>query len=144
MGRPRHHLQAVDAQSAAAIHGVAIPDRLLTVEEAADLLGMGRSTLYRLIRSSRVPYRLMPTGQIRLSPADVDQILEDAHRPRCRRSRGVRSAEGPSSTALSPAVDDDGGAQRCQMRSIALASCATASSALEAIGPSRTGFSGSR
>ncbi|MGY1845514.1 helix-turn-helix transcriptional regulator [Modestobacter sp. SYSU DS0875] len=58
-----------------------MPDRLLTVQEAAEVLGMSGSTLYRLINQQRVPYRIMPTGRIRLAPADISQILEHAHRP---------------------------------------------------------------
>lgn len=55
--------------------------RLYTVNEAADILGMGRSTLYRLVKSGRVSYRLMPTGKVRFVDADIKQIIEDAHRP---------------------------------------------------------------
>ncbi len=69
------------------IHGVTIPDKLLTVAEAAAVLDMGNSTLYRLIRSASVPYRLMPTGVVRFAPDDIRQILADAHRPPIERRR---------------------------------------------------------
>lgn len=52
-----------------------------TVEEAADMLDMGRSTLYRLIKKQRVPHRRMPTGVVKFTQRDIDQILETAHRP---------------------------------------------------------------
>lgn len=54
---------------------------LHTVRDAARQLGMGRSTLYRHIKANRVPYRIMPGGQIRLADADIDAILDAAHRP---------------------------------------------------------------
>lgn len=46
-------------------------ESLHTVTEAARLLEVGRSTLYRHIRAGRVPYRTMSDGSIRLSEADV-------------------------------------------------------------------------
>ncbi len=62
-------------------HGVDVPNKLMTVEEAASVLGIGRSTLYRLIRDCRVPFRLMPAGAVKFAPADIDKILASAHRP---------------------------------------------------------------
>lgn len=56
--------------------------RVYTVEEAADLLGVGRSTLYRLIKAQQVPHRVMPgTGVIKFAETDIDTILEDGYRP---------------------------------------------------------------
>lgn len=52
-----------------------------TVEEAAEILRMGRSTLYRLIKHKRVPHRVLPTGVKCFTQDDIDQILADAHRP---------------------------------------------------------------
>lgn len=51
-----------------------------TVNEAADILRMGRSTLYRLIKENRVPYRRLENG-VRLTNDDIDAILVEAHRP---------------------------------------------------------------
>jgi excisionase family DNA binding protein len=55
--------------------------RVYNVEEAADLLGVGRSTLYRLIKAQQVPHRVLPTGVIRFTDADIESVLADAHRP---------------------------------------------------------------
>lgn len=55
---------------------------LYTVAEAAKLLGMGRSTLYRAIKDKQVPHRLMPgTDIVRFTEADIEQIVADAYRP---------------------------------------------------------------
>jgi len=55
--------------------------QIFTVEEAAKRLRMGGSTLYRLIKLKKVPYRILPTGRLCLLQEDIDQILADAHRP---------------------------------------------------------------
>jgi len=55
--------------------------QIYTVEEAAGILRMGESTLYRLIQRKLVPYRILPTGRRCLTQSDIDQILADAHRP---------------------------------------------------------------
>lgn len=52
-----------------------------SVSEAAQLAGKSRSTLYRLIAQGRVPHRVMSTGEIKLTAADVDQIIR-ADQPR--------------------------------------------------------------
>lgn len=57
--------------------------RLLhTVEEAAEILRVGRSTLYDKVKAAAVPCRLMPNGQYMFTEADLDQILNDAYRPK--------------------------------------------------------------
>lgn len=59
-----------------------VSDRVFyTVEEAAEILRMGGSTLYRLIKLKKVPYRILPTGRMGLAQADIDEILADAYRP---------------------------------------------------------------
>ena len=60
--------------------GVSTP-KFHTVAEAAHVLRMGRSTLYRAIRASRVPYTLDPAGRVRFTDDDLDQILANGHRP---------------------------------------------------------------
>jgi excisionase family DNA binding protein len=55
---------------------------LYTVAEAAQLLGMGRSTLYRAVKAKQVPHRLMPgTDIVRFTDTDIEQIVADAYRP---------------------------------------------------------------
>ncbi len=75
-------------------HGVDVPNKLMTVEEAAAVLGMGRSTLYRLIREGSVPYRLIPTGVLKFAPAEIDKILADGYRPPVERRRRRLSVAG--------------------------------------------------
>lgn len=55
--------------------------QVISVDEAADILRMGRSTLYRLIKQGRISHRVLPTGVKCFTQADIDQILADAHRP---------------------------------------------------------------
>ena len=55
--------------------------KLYTVADAASQLGIGRSTLYRLIRDSKVPYRRMPTGVVRFTDEDIKNIVLWATRP---------------------------------------------------------------
>jgi excisionase family DNA binding protein len=57
------------------------PIGIYTVEEAAGILRMGKSTLYRLIQHKRVPHRVLPTGVKCFAQADIDQILADGYRP---------------------------------------------------------------
>lgn len=54
---------------------------LYTVDEAASILRVSRSTLYRDIKFKRVPYRVNRNGKYMFTAADLDQILEDAYRP---------------------------------------------------------------
>jgi excisionase family DNA binding protein len=54
---------------------------LYTVTETALLLGMGRSTLYRLIRAGRVTYTLDPAGRVRFTSDDIRDNLRAGHRP---------------------------------------------------------------
>lgn len=52
-----------------------------SVPEAADMLGMGRSTLYRLVKHKQVPHRVLPTGIKCFTQADIDEIIADSYRP---------------------------------------------------------------
>ncbi len=58
-----------------------VPQLLYRVEEAALMLTMGRSTLYRLVREGRVPYTETPHGERRLSMDDIQAIIADGRRP---------------------------------------------------------------
>lgn len=53
-----------------------------TVEEAAPLLRMGRSTLYRAIRAGKVPYTLDPVGRRRFTDDDIEAIAAAGARPK--------------------------------------------------------------
>lgn len=55
--------------------------QIYTVEEAAGILRMGESTLYRLIQRKQVPYRILPTGRRVFTQSDIEEILTDARRP---------------------------------------------------------------
>lgn len=63
-----------------------------TVEEAAPLLRMGRSTLYRAIRAGKVAYHVMPTGVIRFTDEDIEETLEWSARPIARIKPASRAA----------------------------------------------------
>lgn len=54
---------------------------VISVEEAADILELGRSTLYRLIQQGRVPYHIKPTGVRYFTPEDLQQIVANGQRP---------------------------------------------------------------
>lgn len=57
------------------------PPRLLfTVREAAPILGMGKSKLYRLVREGKVPHRKID-GAVWFNQDDLDAIVESAARP---------------------------------------------------------------
>jgi excisionase family DNA binding protein len=50
---------------------------LLTIEETAVLLGIGRTTLYRAVGEGRVPFPVHQIGGIRYVPRSaVDRLLE--------------------------------------------------------------------
>ena len=61
---------------------------------------MGRSTLYRQIRASTVPYRKMPTGGVRFTDQDIKAIFDGALRPVIppHRRAGRASARRPDSS----------------------------------------------
>lgn len=55
---------------------------VFTPDEAAEMLGISRAKLYELIKAQVVPYRRIPNvAGVKFTQADIDQILEDAHRP---------------------------------------------------------------
>ena len=57
------------------------PRVVFTVAEAAPILRMGKSTLYRLVNAKQVPHRVLPTGVKAFTQADIDEILADSYRP---------------------------------------------------------------
>ncbi len=58
-----------------------LPQLLYSVEEAAAILRMGRSTLYKHMTAGRVPHRKMPNGDRRMSREDIDAVIAAAARP---------------------------------------------------------------
>jgi len=51
-------------------------------DEAAEMLGISRAKLYELVKLQLVPYRRIPgVAGVKFTQADIDQILNDAHRP---------------------------------------------------------------
>lgn len=58
---------------------------LLTPTEAAAILRVSKSTIYRWIRAGKVPYIRLPSGDVRIDEAKLDAWLAD-------RSRGPRHA----------------------------------------------------
>lgn len=50
---------------------------LLTVNEAADRLGMSRRSLYRLIDTDQLPHvrGLTPGAPVRIRPEDIDEYI---------------------------------------------------------------------
>lgn len=57
------------------------PIDFISVDEAARILKIGRSTLYRQMAAKRVPYHLKPTGVRYFTPEDIEQIVADGARP---------------------------------------------------------------
>lgn len=55
---------------------------VFSVDEAAEMLGISRAKLYDLVKAQVVPFRRIPNvAGVKFTQADIDQILEDAHRP---------------------------------------------------------------
>ena len=54
-------------------------DRLLGVEQVADILGVGASTVRRLVRQGRLhPVRLVPGGRLRFTERGVQELIDEA------------------------------------------------------------------
>ncbi len=68
---------------------------LLTINEAASLLGIAPCTLRRRIARNEVPHRRIFGGPIRFSQEDIEAILEQAYRPVVQRDeKRVTSQNG--------------------------------------------------
>ena len=64
--------------------------KFYTVTEAAPLVGMSRSSLYRAIQDgTKVAYRVMPNGVIRFAQQDIDDTLKLAHRTPLKTKRAA-------------------------------------------------------
>lgn len=62
------------APTAATIYDPSVPDRLLTVLEAAAWLNVSRRTLYCWMQSGKLSYLLLPSGRRRLSARALLQL----------------------------------------------------------------------
>jgi excisionase family DNA binding protein len=55
---------------------------LYTIAEAADIIGVGKTTLYRAHWAGKLPHRVLPgTSMVRLTREDIDEYLADGYRP---------------------------------------------------------------
>jgi excisionase family DNA binding protein len=59
-----------------------MPGELLTTTEAAQLLGVVRSTVLRYVRTGKLPAISLPSGHTRIRREDVERLLQDPHRDR--------------------------------------------------------------
>lgn len=53
-----------------------VPRRALRVPEAAEALGISRSSLYALLRSGKLGYCRIAGGSVRIPAAEIDRFLE--------------------------------------------------------------------
>lgn len=51
----------------------------LRPEEAADVLRISRTSLYRLIRSGALPASRLPSGVLRVRASDVEALLDPTY-----------------------------------------------------------------
>lgn len=59
----------------------ALPRVVYTLDEAAEMLLLTRSTLYRMVKAKRVPCRKVTTRGVTFTADDIAKILEDSYRP---------------------------------------------------------------
>ena len=65
-------------------------DRLFTTGQAADLLGVSKSTLARAVQAGElIPLYRTPGGHVRFRPEDVEAYLVQLHAPLEKRGRVV-------------------------------------------------------
>jgi excisionase family DNA binding protein len=60
---------------------VVAPEEWLTTGQAAELLGVHRSTLLRYVEEGRLPARRLPTGHYRVRREDLEKLLEQGEQP---------------------------------------------------------------
>ena len=58
-----------------------VAQKLYTVEEACEVLDVGRSTLYGLIRERRIPFRRIGSRGVKFTQADLDEIIANSLQP---------------------------------------------------------------
>lgn len=60
-------------------HSLAMRPKLLTMEEAADLLNVSASQMYALLRRGEIrAFQLGGRGQWRIDPPDLDAYIEES------------------------------------------------------------------
>lgn len=79
-------VEAIRAE-VAAVSAAPVPDRLLSIEEAADVLGLGRTATYAEIAGGRL--RTLKIGRRRLVPSSALAAYTNPTRPPCRCHRVV-------------------------------------------------------
>lgn len=60
-------LDSVALLTQALVH--AVPDRLLSIKEAAAYAGVSRRAIYNWMESGKLPFRRLPSGMRRIDPA---------------------------------------------------------------------------
>jgi excisionase family DNA binding protein len=60
----------------AATYAFVVPDNWLSTGEAAERLGVHRSTLVRYIEEGKLPARRLPGGHFRIKREDLEKLLE--------------------------------------------------------------------
>jgi excisionase family DNA binding protein len=78
--------------------------RLMSLQEARDLLGLSRTTVYRLVRDGELPVVEFP-GRTLVQASDLDAFIESR---KTRRSPNERSPASRPDSAITPAVPGDG------------------------------------
>ena len=77
------------------------PEKLLTVEEVAEILRVSLTTVYRRIQAGELPYIKLGHRQVRIKPEDLEAYIE-AHRVTSTEFTPSK-AEGLSAGASEPA-----------------------------------------
>jgi excisionase family DNA binding protein len=58
------------------------PDKVLTVGQAAKILGVGPKTLSAMVRAGKVPgFRIGDRGYWRIRQRDIDELMESRNSP---------------------------------------------------------------
>lgn len=64
-----------------ATYAFVVPDEWLSTGQAAERLGVHRSTLVRYIEEGRLPARKLPTGHYRIRREDLDKLVDQGELP---------------------------------------------------------------
>lgn len=86
------------------------PEKLLTVEEVAEILRVSPTTVYRRIQAGELPYIKLGHRQVRIKPADLEAYIE-AHRVTSTALSAGASERGESQSEDSTAPAPEMGAE---------------------------------